>query len=172
MHGPKRATADLVAELTRDGDPLPRVGGHWIACDGAGRPRVVLRSVELRLGPFDSVDEAFAFDEGEDDRTLDELEGQPPALLAADLRRARGGRGRRSTRSCSSASRWSGRPSWPTSERVAAGQSSDRRLPASSQPRNASRLRVDSPREVRHSHSLRIAEPKPSSRMVLNDSSA
>ena len=70
MHGPKRATADLVAELTRDGDPLPRVGGHWIACDGAGRPRVVLRSVELRLGPFDSVDEAFAFDEGEDDRTL------------------------------------------------------------------------------------------------------
>ena len=70
VHGPKRATADLVAELTRDGDPLPRVGGHWIACDGAGRPRVVLRSVELRLGPFDSVDEAFAFDEGEDDRTL------------------------------------------------------------------------------------------------------
>jgi uncharacterized protein YhfF len=70
MHGPKRATADLVAEFTRDGDPRPRVGGHWIACDGAGRPRVVLRSLELRLGPFDSVDEAFAFDEGEGDRTL------------------------------------------------------------------------------------------------------
>jgi len=70
MHGPKRATADLVAEFVRQGDSLPRVGGHWIACDGAGRPRVVLRSTELRVGPFDSVDEVFAFDEGEDDRTL------------------------------------------------------------------------------------------------------
>ena len=45
-------------------------------------------------------------------------------------------------------------------------------VPASSQPRNASRLRVDSPRETRHSHSLRIEVAKPSSRMALNDSSA
>ena len=36
---------------------------------------------------------------------------------------------------------------------------------------NASRLRVDSPRASRHSHSLRIDEAKPSSRMLLNDSS-
>lgn len=68
--GPKRATADLVAEFVRGGEPLPRVGSHWIACDGAGTPRVVLRSVELRVGAFDSVDAAFAHDEGEDDRTL------------------------------------------------------------------------------------------------------
>ena len=44
--------------------------------------------------------------------------------------------------------------------------------PASSQPRNASRFAVDSPRSLRHSHSLRIEEAKPSSRIVLNDSSA
>ena len=44
--------------------------------------------------------------------------------------------------------------------------------PASSQPRNASRLWVGSPRSLRHSHSLRIEEAKPSSRIVLNDSSA
>ena len=31
---------------------------------------------------------------------------------------------------------------------------------------------VGSPREIRHSHSLRIEEAKPSSRIVLNDSSA
>ncbi len=43
---------------------------------------------------------------------------------------------------------------------------------ASSQPRNASRLRVDSPRETRQSHSLRMEEANPSSRMELNDSSA
>ena len=71
VHGPKRATAGLVAEFAHSGDPLPRVGSHWIACDGLGTPCVVLRSTELRVGRFDSVDAAFAFDEGEDDRTLE-----------------------------------------------------------------------------------------------------
>ncbi len=42
----------------------------------------------------------------------------------------------------------------------------------SSQPRNASRFAVDSPRRFRHSHSLRMDEANPSSRIVLNDSSA
>ena len=70
MHGEKRATAELAAAFAADGDPLPRIGSHWIACDSTGIPRVILRSVEFRLGTFDSVDEAFAWDEGEDDRTL------------------------------------------------------------------------------------------------------
>ena len=69
LHGPKRATAGAVAEYVHEGQPLPRVGGHWIVHDGAGVPRAVLRSIELRLGPLDSVDDAFAWDEGEDDRT-------------------------------------------------------------------------------------------------------
>ena len=50
-----------------------------------------------------------------------------------------------------------------------------RRRPSSSSrsgPRNASRLRVGSPRETRHSHSLRMEEAKPSSRIVLNEPSA
>lgn len=68
--GTKRATAALVSEFADEDEPLPRVGGHWIACDGTGAPRVVLRSTELRLARFDDVDAAFAHDEGEDDRTL------------------------------------------------------------------------------------------------------
>lgn len=71
IDGPKRATAGLVAEFAAAGEPLPGVGSHWIACDSTGRPRVVLRSVELRVGPFTSVDERFAFDEGEGDRSLE-----------------------------------------------------------------------------------------------------
>ena len=71
MHGPKRATAGAVADYQFAGELLPRIGDHWIVHDGAGVPRVVLRSVELRLGPLDSVDDAFAWDEGEDDRTRD-----------------------------------------------------------------------------------------------------
>jgi len=72
LHGPKRATAGLVADFAVEGEPLPRIGGHWIACDGAGVPRAVLRTVELRIGPIASVDDAFAWDEGEGDRTRDD----------------------------------------------------------------------------------------------------
>ncbi|MGL5865803.1 MAG: MBL fold metallo-hydrolase [Dermatophilaceae bacterium] len=68
--GTKRATAGLVAAYLHDDDALPRVGEHWVACDGAGQPRVVLRTIELRVGPLHSVDERFAWDEGEGDRTL------------------------------------------------------------------------------------------------------
>lgn len=62
--GTKRATA---------GPPDPeepvRVGGHWVVLDGAGVERLVLRTTDVRIGRLDSVDDAFAHDEGEDDRT-------------------------------------------------------------------------------------------------------
>lgn len=70
-HGQKRATSELAAEFAARGEAIPHVGSHWIACDGAGIPRVILRSVELRLGGFDSADAAFARDEGEDDKSLE-----------------------------------------------------------------------------------------------------
>jgi uncharacterized protein YhfF len=70
LSGRKRATAELVSEFAHRGDPLPRVGSHWIACDSTGAPRIVIRSLQLRIGPFGSADEGFAFAEGEDDRTL------------------------------------------------------------------------------------------------------
>lgn len=70
-HGPKRATAGLVAEFTEEGEALPSIGSHWIACDGRGAPVIVIRSTELRIGTFDTVDAAFASDEGEDDRSLE-----------------------------------------------------------------------------------------------------
>lgn len=68
--GTKRATAGLVAAYRHHGEPLPRVGAHWVVCDGSGTPRVVLHTTELRVGPLSSVDERFAWDEGEGDRTL------------------------------------------------------------------------------------------------------
>ncbi|MGY1985962.1 ASCH domain-containing protein [Blastococcus sp. SYSU DS0669] len=71
LAGTKRATAALVVDFLDDDQPLPRIGGHWIACDGSGAPRCVLRTTELRLGPLRSVDDAFARDEGEGDRTRD-----------------------------------------------------------------------------------------------------
>ena len=71
LAGTKRATAGLVVDSTDRGEPLPRIGAHWLVADGAGLPRCVLRSTELRVGPLHSVDDAFAWDEGEGDRTRD-----------------------------------------------------------------------------------------------------
>ncbi|MFW6773424.1 ASCH domain-containing protein [Nocardioides sp. CPCC 205120] len=71
LSGRKRATAELVAEFVARSEELPRVGGHWVVCDGRGAPRAVLRSTGLRLAAFTEVDAAFAHDEGEDNRTLE-----------------------------------------------------------------------------------------------------
>ena len=69
LAGTNRATAGLVVDFAHQREPLPRIGGHWVVCDSAGIPRCVLRSMDLRLGPLASVDDAFAWDEGEGDRT-------------------------------------------------------------------------------------------------------
>ena len=69
-NGAKRATATLAAGYLAYGEPFPPLGAHWVVCDGAGRPRAVLRTTELRLGPFRSVDPDFARAEGEGDRSL------------------------------------------------------------------------------------------------------
>lgn len=69
LRGQKRATAGSLAEYEREGVALPEVGDRWIACDGRGRPRAVIETTEMRVGPLSSVDEQFAWDEGEGDRT-------------------------------------------------------------------------------------------------------
>jgi uncharacterized protein YhfF len=46
------------------------VGKRMVMLDGAGRPRAVIETVELTQRRYDQVDAVFAFDEGEDDRTL------------------------------------------------------------------------------------------------------
>lgn len=37
--------------------------------DGDGRPLAVVRTTDVRVGPLSSVDDSFAWDEGEGDRT-------------------------------------------------------------------------------------------------------
>ncbi len=69
LHGPKRATAGSVAEYEHEGDPIPEVGDLEIVLDGAMRPRAVLELTDVRLGPLSSVDDRFAWDEGEGDRS-------------------------------------------------------------------------------------------------------
>lgn len=66
LEGRKRATCWAVSEGMK-GAALDKC---MVALDGAGRPRAVLQTVELVQRRFDAVDKAFAFDEGEGDRSL------------------------------------------------------------------------------------------------------
>ncbi|GAA3290780.1 ASCH domain-containing protein [Arthrobacter citreus] len=70
LAGRKRATSSHVAEYMAEGEPLPRIGVHWVVCDGSGEPGAILRTTELKIGTFADADEAFARDEGEDDLSL------------------------------------------------------------------------------------------------------
>jgi uncharacterized protein YhfF len=69
VHGPKRATAGLYLDFEKDLESLPHVGGHVVVIDGKGNPLCIFQTAEIRIGPLSSVDEQFAWDEGEGDRT-------------------------------------------------------------------------------------------------------
>lgn len=53
-----------------DGPKGVEVGKSWIVKDGNGLPRAVIETIELTRRFFSDIDEAFAYDEGEGDRTL------------------------------------------------------------------------------------------------------
>lgn len=67
--GPKRATAGALLDHGPAGPPA--AGDHSVVVRGDGTPVAVLRTTEVRVGPLSSVDDAFARDEGEGDRTRD-----------------------------------------------------------------------------------------------------
>jgi uncharacterized protein YhfF/GNAT superfamily N-acetyltransferase len=70
LRGPKRATAGL--SEVNDGLPQvkPVAGGYSVLTEHDGTPRAVIRTTQLDRRPFHEVDAAFAWDEGEGDRTL------------------------------------------------------------------------------------------------------
>src|SRR3954454_5605532 len=67
--GTKRATAGLVRQFGPGGEAVPVAGGYVVLVDGAGQPRAIWRTTEIRIGPLNSVDAQFARDEGEGERT-------------------------------------------------------------------------------------------------------
>jgi uncharacterized protein YhfF len=68
--GQKRATAALFADLGHRQDQLPQPGDTAIVLDGSAHPVCVIRTVDVEVMPFHAVDETFAWDEGEGDRSL------------------------------------------------------------------------------------------------------
>jgi uncharacterized protein YhfF len=70
QNGTKTATCSLLWEFEHDGDPLPQVGELSIILDGDDNPLCIIETVEVDLRAMNTVDEQFAYDEGEGDRSL------------------------------------------------------------------------------------------------------
>jgi len=70
LSGRKRATASLARDYRRtDSQPFPTVGDYIVWLDGSGRPRCITRTTSVTVRSLAEVDEQFAWDEGEGDRT-------------------------------------------------------------------------------------------------------
>jgi uncharacterized protein YhfF len=68
--GVKTTTSSLVWGLEHIGEPLPKVGNLELIVDGNGEPLCIIELIEVEIKPFNAVDEQFAFEYGEGDRTL------------------------------------------------------------------------------------------------------
>jgi uncharacterized protein YhfF len=56
---------------TEDEPNTSTPGERWIVLDGRGEPRCVIETIEVDYRRFPEVDAAFAYEEGEGDRSLD-----------------------------------------------------------------------------------------------------
>lgn len=70
VQGVKTATCSLLWEYEAEGETLPQEGDLGIVLDGGGNPLCIIETTEVRIVPYDQVDESFAYDEGEGDRSL------------------------------------------------------------------------------------------------------
>ena len=65
MKGVKTATCS-----TEDEPNISTPGERWVVLDGRGAPRCVIETTEVTYRRFGEVDETFAYEEGEGDRSL------------------------------------------------------------------------------------------------------
>ncbi len=68
--GVKTATAGHPGEFAAAGEKIPEVGDYWVVVDSRANAVAVIRTIEVERTRFQDVDEQFAWDEGEGDRTL------------------------------------------------------------------------------------------------------
>ncbi len=75
LAGVKTATCSALWDWEAEGNPIPQPGALWIVLDGRGAPLCITETVEVTFRRYDEVDAAFAYDEGEGDRSLEYWRG-------------------------------------------------------------------------------------------------
>jgi uncharacterized protein YhfF len=71
VKGVKTATSALVWEVEAEGKPFVKPGDLSIVTTWDGQPVCVIETTEVRILPFNAVDAQFAYDYGEEERTLE-----------------------------------------------------------------------------------------------------
>jgi uncharacterized protein YhfF len=67
--GKKRATCSLARDYADVPATLPKVGDFVVVVDGNGIPQCIWKTTEIQIKPLNAVDDRFAWDEGEGDRS-------------------------------------------------------------------------------------------------------
>lgn len=75
LQGKKTATSSLTWEYDEMPEQRPSVGVFSVVTDLEGDPKCIVRTTDVKVLPFNEVDAAFAFDEGEGDQSLDHWRG-------------------------------------------------------------------------------------------------
>ncbi|MBW4660581.1 MAG: ASCH domain-containing protein [Drouetiella hepatica Uher 2000/2452] len=71
LKGVKTATCSALWEWEAEGSELPKVGSKSIVLDGNDNPLCIIETTEVVIRAFNEVDTKFAYEEGEDDRSLE-----------------------------------------------------------------------------------------------------
>jgi uncharacterized protein YhfF len=71
LDGRKTATCSALWEWDAEGSELPQVGTKTVVLDGRQQPLCIIETTEVKIHPFNQVDAQFAYEEGEDNRTLE-----------------------------------------------------------------------------------------------------
>ncbi len=70
VKGEKRATASLLWSYEADNEPLPEVGQLSVITNWDGEPQCIVEVTDVEIKPYNKVTAAFAFIEGEGDKSL------------------------------------------------------------------------------------------------------
>ena len=69
--GSKTATCSALWAFEAEGSPIPTVGLLTVVLAGNKEPLCIIETTEVEIRPFNEVDAQFAYEEGEDERTLE-----------------------------------------------------------------------------------------------------
>ncbi len=86
--GIKRATTSLLKWYGEGREPLPRAGDLFVVVDGGGTPRCICRNRSIAVRRFRDVGGEYAWEEGENDRTLQSWRRQHAAFFAREAARS------------------------------------------------------------------------------------
>jgi uncharacterized protein YhfF len=67
----KTATGSLLWAYEAEGRPVPKAGDYSIVTNGKDDPVCIIQTWQVNIIPYDEVDEQFAHDGGEEDRSLE-----------------------------------------------------------------------------------------------------